>query len=73
MSKQAPFQSEYRKSSNFDSTSPNPDLEINKDGRLKLSEESGSLDETDKERIADAMDNMRERIEQTPGGEQSDA
>jgi len=70
----ADFQSKYRQSSNFNDTSKDEGLKIEGDGDLKLKTNpvTGNMSESDKKKTADAMDKMRERIEQTPGGEQSD-
>lgn len=72
--KHADFQSNYRRSSNFNDTEKDKDLTLDKNGELILdsSDKQDIVKESDKEKIADAMDKMRERIEQTPGGEQSD-
>ena len=72
--KHADFQSNYRRSSNFNDTEKDKDLTLDKNAELILesSDKQDIVKESNKEKIADAMDKMRERIEQTPGGEQSD-
>ncbi|GEQ86415.1 hypothetical protein ULMS_19230 [Patiriisocius marinistellae] len=59
----ADFQSDYRQSSNFNAEARDENLEVAKNGNVKLSEKP--LSETDKQKIADAMDNMRNKIENT--------
>lgn len=72
--KHADFQDSYRRSSNFNSPMKDEEFKIKKNGDLKLQDKKSQdeLDETEKERIADAMDSFQERTEFTPGGEQDD-
>ncbi len=69
----ADFQSKYRQSSNFNDTSKDEGLTIASDGYLKLDKNpvTGNMSESDKKKISYAMDSMKERIEQTPGGKQT--
>ncbi|GAA0871090.1 hypothetical protein GCM10009117_02350 [Gangjinia marincola] len=72
----ASFQDRYRRSSNFGYGSPDRSLEIKDEeaGELKLtSSDDDSLSKEERKEIAEKMDKFRERIEQTPGGEQSDS
>ena len=69
--KHADFQSKYRQSSNFNDTKKDSDYNLNEKGNLELADNE-DLKESDKKKIADAMNSFRERIEQTPGGEQTD-
>lgn len=71
----ADFQDNYRRSSNFNSNVKDENFEIEGDGELKIDkskEKLTDISEDDKKRIADAMDSFQQRIEITPGGEQSD-
>lgn len=72
--KHADFQDSYRRSSNFNSPMKDEEFKIKKNGDLKLhdKESQDELDETEKKRIADAMDSFQERTEITPGGEQDE-
>lgn len=72
--KHADFQDSYRRSSNFSNPIKEEEFKIKKNGKLKLEPEESEdkLNETDKERIADAMDSFQERTEITPGGKQED-
>ena len=67
----ADFQSSYNQSKNFSNTIKEDALEPVGEGDVKVTSKN-TLTETDKEKIAVAMDKMHERIEMTPGGEQSD-
>ena len=70
--KHADFQNNYRRSSNFQKVVPEKEFEVEGDGELKLFEDNDNNSKLDKDKIADAMDKFQERIEQTPGGEQTD-
>ncbi|MGJ8666006.1 MAG: hypothetical protein ACSHW7_06560 [Patiriisocius sp.] len=59
----ADFQSNYRQSSNFNSEARDENLKVSKDGNVKISKDP--ISETDKKKIADAMDSMRNKIENT--------
>ena len=67
----ADFQSQYNRSKNFSSNAKDENLEPIGKGKLKLNSEE-NISEKDKKKIADAMDDMHERMEITPGGEQTD-
>jgi len=64
----ANFQDEYRKSSNFSREAKDENLKAVGDGKVKLASDE-IVKESDKKKIADAMDSMRERMEITPGKE----
>lgn len=70
--KHADFQDEYRKSLNFGKTEKNENLKVAGNGDVKLAKAEDGLNESDKQKIADAMDSFREKTEMTPGGIQSD-
>ncbi len=72
--KHADFQDSYRRSSNFNNPVKGEEFKIKKNGDLKLQDQESKkgLDQSEKERIADAMDSFEERTEITPGGEQDD-
>jgi len=67
----ANFQDDYRKSSNFSREAKDENLKVAGDGEVKMASEE-NMKESDKKKIADAMDKMQEKIEITPGGEQND-
>lgn len=64
----ADFQSQYHQSKNFNTEAKEDALKVKGDGEVKL-DANQPLSKKDKEEIADAMDNMRERMEITPGDE----
>lgn len=68
----ADFQDNYRRSSNFGKTDSEDPLKVAGDGEVKLSKEGNTMSDSDKKKIADAMDSMQQRMEITPGGEQTD-
>lgn len=68
----ADFQDSYRRSSNFGKTDSEDPLKVAGDGEVKLSKEGDTMSKSDKQKISDAMDSMQQRMEITPGGDQSD-
>lgn len=63
---QADFQSNYRKSSNFGGvTSEEEQLKVVGDGDLKLSKNNDMISDKEKKKIADAMDTMQRKLENT--------
>lgn len=74
--KHADFQDSYRRSSNFNNPIKDEDFKIKKNGKLKMRDQKqkkgNELDESEKQRIADAMDTFDERDEKTPEEEQED-
>jgi len=67
----ADFQDEYRKSSNFSSKAKDENLKVAGDGKVKLASDE-IVKESDKKKIADAMDKMQQNIEITPNGKKTD-
>ena len=62
----ADFQSEYRRSSNFSGEhSEEEELKIKGDGKVKLEKDSKMISKDEKMKIADAMDKMRNKLENT--------
>lgn len=61
---QAEFQSNYNSSKNFNTTAKDEHLEPASKGDVKLSV-NDNLKESDKKKIADAMDSMRRGLENT--------
>ena len=59
--KHADFQDSYRRSSNFNSSIKNEDFKIMKNGELALEDEdeANTLDQSEKERIQEAVDGVR--------------
>ena len=59
--KHADFQDSYRRSSNFNSSVKDEDFKIKKDGKLEIEDdpENDTLDESENERIKDAVDSVR--------------
>jgi len=59
--KHADFQDSYRRSSNFNNTTKDEDFKIKKNGKLKLEDETekNALDQSEEERINDAVDGVR--------------
>ncbi len=68
----ADFQDEYRKSSNFSNPIEKENLKPKGNGDVKMAEGLDKMSETDKKKIADAMDSFQQKTEMTPGGEQND-
>ncbi len=66
--KHADFQDPYRRSSNFNNPIKDEEFKIKKNGVLKIQDkkQKKELDESQKERIAEAMDSFKERTENTP-------
>ena len=60
----ADFQSKYNQSKNFKVEAKNEEFKIKGDGELKLAKGS-TFTETEKNKIADAMDSMRRGLENT--------
>lgn len=59
--KHADFQDSYRRSSNFNNSIKDEDFKIKKNGKLKFADEDekNALDQTEAERIKDAVDGVR--------------
>ncbi|MAP54957.1 hypothetical protein, partial [Altibacter sp.] len=72
-SKQRPhadFQNAYHRSSNFRKITKDESFTPKGNGKVKLNPDGFS--EEEKKEISNAMDRMQQRMEMTPGGEQTD-
>lgn len=68
----ADFQSNYRRSSNFGgSTSEEDKLKVAGDGEVKLGKDSDMISKEQKQKIADAMDKMQRKYENTDDREKA--
>lgn len=62
----ADFQSKYRRSSNFGGAISEEDaLNVAGDGEVKLEKDNNMISKEDKKKIADAMDHMQRKFENT--------
>lgn len=62
----ADFQSNYRRSSNFGgAASEEEKLKLAGDGEVKLTKDNNMISNEEKKKIADAMDNMQRKFENT--------
>tara|TARA_R100000306_G_scaffold7103_4_gene9693 strand:- start:79073 stop:79363 length:291 start_codon:yes stop_codon:yes gene_type:complete len=62
----ADFQSAYRRSSNFSGTASNDEkLKVAGDGEIKLTKDNKMISKEEKQKIADAMDKMQQKYENT--------
>ncbi|RDK85212.1 hypothetical protein [Marinirhabdus gelatinilytica] len=68
----ADFQSSYRRSSNFGGTTQgNENLKAKGDGEVKLNKDNDMISKENKQKIADAMDKMQRKYENTEERETS--
>lgn len=59
----ADFQSKYNQSKNFQTPAKEEEFKVEGEGKLKLADET--MSDNKKQKIADAMDNMRRGLENT--------
>jgi|GEM_PF-1118424 len=68
----ADFQSKYRRSSNFGgNVSEEEQLKVTGDGEVKLTKDTDMISKEEKEKIADAMDKMQRKLENTDDREKA--
>ncbi len=68
----ADFQSNYRRSSNFGGkVSEEEKLKVAGDGEVKLTKDSDMITNEEKQKIADAMDKMQRKFENTDDRERA--
>lgn len=68
----ADFQSKYRRSSNFGGTVDEDEkLKVAGDGEVKLQKDSDMISKEEKQKIADAMDKMQRKFENTDDREKA--